>query len=186
MMTGPFHIPLSEGTLHVNKIQVWFKIENITHELPVPVYRQTDFVPKRVVVSRLHDTIARFRTGVKFSPRYKNRGELTPRSDSRRHEILWWYHINKYRAMRGNRSKVAHVNTPLPNNRTSSQKRLNCLLLKFFWPISEEKLPIDSCVFLHNLVFLIDRHSCVARSTGKVSRGKFQNKMLTTRKNYNL
>ena len=31
-----------------------------------------------VVVSRLHDTAARFRAGVKFSPRYKNRGELTP------------------------------------------------------------------------------------------------------------
>ena len=56
----------------------------------------------------------------------------------------------------------------------------------FFWPISEEKLPGDSRVFLHDVVFLIDRHSCVARSTGKVSRGKFQNKMLITRKNYNL
>ena len=44
------------------------------------------------------------------------------------------------------------------------------------WPekISEEKLPGDSRVFLHDVVFLIDRHSCVARSTGKVSRGKFQ------------
>ena len=37
-----------------------------------------DFTPKRVVVSRLHDTAARFHTGVKFSPRYENRGELTP------------------------------------------------------------------------------------------------------------
>ena len=51
---------------------------NITHVLPVPVYWQTDFTPKRLVVSRLHDTVARFRTGVKFSPRYKNRSELTP------------------------------------------------------------------------------------------------------------
>ena len=39
---------------------------------------QTDFTPKRVVVSRLHDTVARFRTGVRFSPRYNNRDELTP------------------------------------------------------------------------------------------------------------
>ena len=46
---------------------------------------------------------------------YKNRG------DSRRHDILWWYHVNKYRAMRVNRSELApgwklpqcHVNTPL-------------------------------------------------------------------------
>ena len=67
------------------------------------------FRPKRVVVSRLHDTAARFRTGVKFSPRYKNRGELTPGC-----------HVNKCRAMRGNRSEFAlgrksprcHVNTP--------------------------------------------------------------------------
>ena len=114
MMTGSFHISLFEGTLHVDKIHVRFKIANITHALPVPVYRQTDFTPKRVVVSRLHDTVARFRTGVKFSPRYENRG------DSRRHNILWWYHVNKYRAMRGNRSELApgrksprcHVNTP--------------------------------------------------------------------------
>ena len=36
------------------------------------------YTPKCVAVSRLHDTVARFRTGVKFSPRYNNRGELTP------------------------------------------------------------------------------------------------------------
>ena len=98
---------------------VWFNNANITHALSVPVYRQTDFTPKRVNVSRLHDTAARFRTRVKFSTRYKNRGELTP-GDSRRNDILWWYHVNKYRALRGNRSELApgrksprcHVNTP--------------------------------------------------------------------------
>ena len=41
-----------------------FKIVNITHELPVPFYRQIDFTLKRVVVSRLHDTVSKFRTGV--------------------------------------------------------------------------------------------------------------------------
>ena len=46
--------------------------------LPVPVQRQTDFTPKRVVVSRLHDKVAMFRTGVKFSLRYSNQDELTP------------------------------------------------------------------------------------------------------------
>ena len=119
MMTGSFHISLFEGSLHVDKIHVWFKIANITHALPVPVYWQTDFTPKRVVVSRLYDPAAKFRTGVKFSPRYKNRGELTKRGDSRRHDILGWYHVNKYRAMRGNRSELTparksprcHVNT---------------------------------------------------------------------------
>ena len=78
MMTGSFHILLFKGKFHVDKIHVWFKIANIMHALPVPVYRQTDFPPKRVVVSRLHDTVARFCTGVKFAPRYENRGELTP------------------------------------------------------------------------------------------------------------
>ena len=110
MITGSFHISLFEGTLHVDKIHVLFKIANITHALLVPVCRHTDFTlacssspstfhlfpyfaplplserleqanftPKRVVVSRLHDTVARFRIGVKFSPRYNNRGELTPK-----------------------------------------------------------------------------------------------------------
>ena len=44
-----------------------------------------------------------------------------------------------------------------------------------FWPISEEEQPGDSDVFLHNVVFFIDRQGCVARSSRKVSRGKFQN-----------
>ena len=129
MMTGSFHISLFEGTLHVDKIHVWFKIANITHALPVPVYRQTDFTPKRVVVSRLRDTVARFRTGVKFSLRDDSPGWLagmTRRDDSRRHNILWWYYVNKYRAMRGNCSELArerksprcHVNTPLLNSDT--------------------------------------------------------------------
>ena len=75
-MTGSLLILLFQGTFHVDKIHVWFKIANITHALPVPVYRQTDFTPKWAVVSHLHDTVARFRTGVKFSPWYENRGEL--------------------------------------------------------------------------------------------------------------
>ena len=78
MMTGSFHILLFNCTFHVDKIHVWFQIANITHALLVPVYQQTDFTPKWVVVSRLHDTVARLRTGVKFSPRCENRGELTP------------------------------------------------------------------------------------------------------------
>ena len=76
-MTGSIHISLFEGTFHVDKIHVRFKITNITQALPVPVYRQTDFTPKRVVISRLHETVVRFHTGVKLSPRYNNRGELT-------------------------------------------------------------------------------------------------------------
>ena len=74
MMTGFFHHPTS----NVLKLTKPSWIDKITHALPVPVYLQTDFTPKRVVVSRLHDTVASFRTGVKFSPRYNNRGGLTP------------------------------------------------------------------------------------------------------------
>ena len=46
--------------------------------LPILVYRQTDLTLKRVVISRLHDTIAKFHTRVKFSAQYNNQGELTP------------------------------------------------------------------------------------------------------------
>ena len=74
IVTGSFRISLFRGTFHVDKIQLWFKIANIAHALPVPVYRQTDFTHKRVVVSRLHDTVARFRIRVKFSPRYEEPG----------------------------------------------------------------------------------------------------------------
>ena len=59
IMTRSFHISLFEGTLHVDKIHVWFKIANKTHAPPVPIYQQTDFTPKRVVVSRFHDSVAR-------------------------------------------------------------------------------------------------------------------------------
>ena len=80
MMTGSFHILLFEGTLHIDKIHMWFKIANITQALLVPVYWQTDFTlffKKCVVILCLHDTVVRFRTGVNFSPWYNNRGELT-------------------------------------------------------------------------------------------------------------
>ena len=48
-------------------------------------------------------------------------GVNSRRGDPRRRDILWWCHVNKYRAMRANRSKLAparksprcHVNTPL-------------------------------------------------------------------------
>ena len=122
IVTGSFHISLFDDTLHVDNIHVRFKIANITHALPVPVYQQTDFTPKRVVVSRLHNTVARFRAGT-------TTGVNSRRGDSRRHDILWWYHVNKCRAMTGNRSELTpgrvhsvrksprcHVNTPLSAN----------------------------------------------------------------------
>ena len=68
MMTGSFHILLFKGTFHVDKIHVWFKFANIR---PISHRNGWSF-------SRLHDTVAILRTGVKFSPRYENPGELTP------------------------------------------------------------------------------------------------------------
>ena len=37
-----------------------------------------NFTPERVIVSRLHDTVARFRAGTNFSLRCCNRGEFAP------------------------------------------------------------------------------------------------------------
>ena len=61
-----------------------------------------------------------------FVPEWNSRPSTTTwvnsrRVDARRHDILWWYHVNKRRAMRGNRSGLVpapnslrcHVNTPL-------------------------------------------------------------------------
>ena len=79
-MTSSFHIALwwLGHLVNVLKLTTPSKIDKITHALPVPVLQQIDFTAKRVVVLRLHDTVAKFRTGVKFSLRYNNRGELTP------------------------------------------------------------------------------------------------------------
>ena len=76
IMTGSFHILLFEGTLHVDKIHVRFKIVNITHALPIQVYLQTCFTLKCVVVLRLHDTVVAFCTDMKLLPWYNNPGEL--------------------------------------------------------------------------------------------------------------
>ena len=127
MMTGFFH----HSTSNVLKLTKPSWIDKnyacaTRSSLPV-VYLQTDFTPKRVVVSRLHDTVAKARTGVEFSPRCENRGELAlGRLAPGRHDILWWYHVNKCRALRGNRSELAparksprcHVNTPFKLNLT--------------------------------------------------------------------
>ena len=63
------------------------------------------------------DTVARFRTGVKFSPRYNNQGELTPGWLSpawhfvlvscKQNLFTWYQHGMSCSAMRGNRSELA-------------------------------------------------------------------------------
>ena len=135
-------------------LKVHFMLIKYTHALPVTVYRQTDFTPKRVVVLHLHDTIARFRTGVKFLHRYNNWGELTPGWLAPAW-LLWWYHVNKCRAMRGNRCELTlvrklprcHVNSPslnvIPNSKSLGIKRFvsgisisfkcECLIVMQIW-----------------------------------------------------
>ena len=66
-----------------------------------------------------------------------------------------------------NKSGRAPGHLLLPNE---FQKRLKSRLLIIFWPISEEEQPGDSHVFLHEVVFLIERRSSVARSTGTFLR----------------
>ena len=72
------HLKVHLKVLMLIKYTCDSKSQTLRLRYPFQVYRQTDFTPERLVVSRLHDTVARFRTWVKFSPRYKNRAELTP------------------------------------------------------------------------------------------------------------
>ena len=128
MMTGSFHISSFEGTLHVDKIHVWFKIANITHALPVPVYLRPishrNRWSFRVYIITMRDSVP------EWNSRPDTRiGVNSCRGELRRHDILWWYHVNKCRAMRGNWSELApgrksprcHVNTPWQQPMT-----LNC------------------------------------------------------------
>jgi len=52
----------------------------------------------------------------------------------------------------------------------SLQQERECPRKIFFWPINEEEQPGDSHAFLHEGVFLINRRSSVARSTGTFLR----------------
>ena len=80
MMTGSFHTVSRYLKVHFMLIKYTCdpKSQTLRMRYPFQSIGRPIFTPKRVVVSRLHDTAARFRTGVKFSPRYNNRGELTP------------------------------------------------------------------------------------------------------------
>ena len=95
-MMGHFISCLFEGTLHVNKIHVQFKIANITHALSVPVHPQTNFTPKRWSFRVYMILVSNF-----ILVSNSHSGTTTM------HDILWWYHVNKYRAMRGSQSELA-------------------------------------------------------------------------------
>ena len=72
---------LHEGTLHVDRrdcdaILNW--ISKTALAVPVPDSRESDLMLERTAVPRLHDIGMSFRTGMKISLRYSNRGELAP------------------------------------------------------------------------------------------------------------
>ena len=104
IMTGSFHISLFEGTL--DKIHVRFKSQTLRMRYPFqstgrPISHRNGW-SFRVYMIPLRD----------FVPEWNSRpgtrtGVNSRRGDSRGHDILWWYHVNKYRAMRGNRSELA-------------------------------------------------------------------------------
>ena len=103
-------ISLFEGTLHFDKMYVWFKIANIR---PISHRNGWSF---RVYMIPLRDFVLEWNSRPGATTGVNSR-----RGDSRRHDFLWWYHVNKCRAMRGNRSELVaarksprcHVNTPL-------------------------------------------------------------------------
>ena len=90
MMTESFHISLFEGTLHVDKnTRV---IQNRKHY----AWASRSSLPAdQIHTEKCGRFVARFRTGVKFSPRYSNRG------DSRRYDILWWHHVTNVELWEG-------------------------------------------------------------------------------------
>ena len=72
---------LHEGILYVYRrdcdaILNW--ISKTAHGLPVADSQESDFMLERTAVLRLHDIGMSFRTGMKISLRYSNRGELAP------------------------------------------------------------------------------------------------------------
>ena len=53
-------------------------ISKSAHALPVLDSQESNFMPERTAVPRLHDIGMSFRTGMKIWPRYSYRGELAP------------------------------------------------------------------------------------------------------------
>ena len=115
IMAGSFHISLFEGTLHVVKIHLRFKIANMRMRYPFQstsrLISHRNLWSFRVCMIPLRD----------FVPEWNSRPGTTTGVNSRRHDILWWYHVNKCRVTRGNRSELTparkspprHVKSPL-------------------------------------------------------------------------
>ena len=130
MMTGSIHILLFKGTFRVDKYTCGSNRKHYvcTTRSSLSADRFHTETGGRFVFTWYRCEISYWS---EILARYENRGELarggSRRGDSRRHNILWWYHVNKYRAMRGNWSELAsgrklprcHVNTPWPGAKTT-------------------------------------------------------------------
>ena len=149
-MTGPFHISLFEGTLHVDRIHVWFKIANIRMGYPFqstsgPISHRNGW-SFHVYMIPLRDFVLEWnsRPGTRT-------GVNSCQGDSRWHGILWWYHVNKYRTMRGNWSELAlgwksprcHVNTPL---------HVHCICKLFHFVLCFQQIGNGSYMFVAGVV----------------------------------
>ena len=99
---GHFISRLFEGIphAHVDEIHVWF----ITHALLIPVYRQKAGRP----ISRRNEWSFRvYKIPLGCDSLFGKTTVITSRRcDTRLKDILCWYHVNKYRASRRNRSEL--------------------------------------------------------------------------------
>ena len=115
------------------KIHAWFKIANITHELPVPVYRRTKFTPKSVVVS-LSFRVTWYRCEISY------RSEILAPVQQPGWLAPVWHSVvvscNKCRAMRGNRSELAPARKSLLCH---SLPLVSNALVIYFWPCQNHR-----------------------------------------------
>ena len=129
MMTGLFHILQVVGYLKVH-----FMLIKCTYDSKSRTLRMRyPFQPTGRPIS--HRNVWSFRVYMillrDFVLEWNSRPGATTgvnscRDDSHWHDFLWWYHVNKCRAMRGNWSELVaarkppqcHVNTPLVHTKT--------------------------------------------------------------------
>ena len=130
-LQGHFISRLYEA-LHVDKIHEQFNYECATRSsLPADRFHTETSGCFAFTCYRLRNFVPEW-----YSRSGTTTGVSSRQCDSRRYGILCWYHVNKYRATRGNRSELAparkssrcHVNAPwntfyCENGRQASQIR---------------------------------------------------------------
>ena len=78
----------------------------MAHALPVPVLPADRFHTETCGRFAVYMTPLRDFVPERNSRAVTTTGVNSRRGDSRQHDILWWYHVNKCRAMRVNRSEL--------------------------------------------------------------------------------